>query len=491
MLRSWDLKLDLNRHSDVSLHLQIAQRIIDGIQLGRLPPETAMPGSRELAQRLKVNRKTVILTYDELIAQGWLVTQNRRGTFVSKTLPHFATIHTGNNLISIEKSRSSKPVVAPSKTIPDSQVSLESFIDFSEGSPDMRLIPYEILARAFRRALVSKSRNKQIDMDHPKGNIELRTFIASMLNLEKGMNTHANNICVVNGTQLAMFITARILSKQNDCIVFEDLTYPNSRDVFKSCGAKILHVSVDEHGIKINELEKLCQTNSISAVFVTPQHQFPTTVTMSEDRRKGLLRLATQYNFMIIEDNHDQEFDFSNINVFPLASSDKSERVIYIGSISKVLSQGLRIGYLVASESFINECGEENQLIDRQQDNASELAILELMHSGEIKRHVRRMSKIYKERRDVLQDLIHAELHPWLYFSEPNGGLAFWLQFKVKVDMVKLIKNCAALNVHFSEGSLYSENNIDVQAIRLSFAKLNLSELSDGVQRIKRALIMP
>lgn len=482
MLRSWDFKLQLNKASGLALYLQIAQQIIDDIQQGRLPPATVMPGTRELAENLRVNRKTVVLTYDELIAQGWLVTEHRRGTFVSDRLPHFPpTLNETNPPPAIANDRSA--------LLSSNHPLGESVIDFSEGMPDTRFIPYEALSRAFRHSLVLASRSSLSKYENPKGSLELRTSIAAMLNMEKGLHVGAEHICVVRGSQMGIFIAARILTRPGDNIAFEHPTYASAREAFKSCGANILHIGIDEYGIKVDEIEKICRKHPLRAVFVTPQHQFPTTVTLRQERRQELLRLAERHDFFIVEDDHDHEFQFSDQPVFPLASGDRCDRVIYIGSLSKILAPGLRVGYLAASPAFADQCASEIILIDRQGNTAIELAISELMKSGEIKRHTRRMSKIYYDRRVTFQDLLRNELGTWVDFDLPKSGLAFWLRFKLNVDMPRLLKYAAKENLFFSSNSIFAEHANDIQGIRLGFANLNNKELADGMQRIKRVLM--
>ncbi|MDO9365941.1 MAG: PLP-dependent aminotransferase family protein, partial [Methylotenera sp.] len=295
--------------------------------------------------------------------------------------------------------------------------------------------------------------------------------------------------CIARGSQMGIFLAARALTKANDYVVVESLSYPPAREAFRSCGAKILTVGLDDYGIDINALEKLCQKHVIRAIYVTPHHQFPTTVMMTAERRLKLLILAEQYDFTIIEDDYDHEFHFSHHPVFPLASTDHHGRVVYVGSLSKVLAPGLRVGYLVASKEFIQQCANEVMLIDRQGNSITEQAVAELMASGEIKRHIRRTFKIYNERRNILMALIRHELSEYVNFDEPNGGLAIWLRLNDGIDIERLVKNALHEQVRILPASLFSESALNINAIRLGFGSLNLEELNEGVQRLKRAFM--
>jgi len=486
MLRSWDLNLRITKSSGLVVYLQIAQQIIDEIQRGRLVPSAAMPGTRELAESLKVNRKTVVLAYDELIAQGWLTTENRRGTFVSAKLPHFSPL-SGNN----------KP--AKPRTIEKSVPMLEKYaltieaeditqaIDFNDGIPDSRLIPFETLSKAFRHALIAPVRSNKLGYGDPKGMLSLRHAIADMLNMERGLSVDIDNICIARGSQMGIFLAARVLAKPNEYVVVENLSYPPAREAFRSCGAKILTVSLDDYGINVNELEELCKKYPISAIYVTPHHQFPTTVMMTAERRLKLLMLAEQYDFVIVEDDYDHEFHFHHHPVFPLASTNHAGRVIYVGSLSKVLAPGLRVGYLVASKEIINQCASEVMLIDRQGNSVTELAVATLMESGEIKRHIRRTLKVYNERRNILIDLLQDELDQFVNFDPPNGGLAIWLRLNDGIDMNKLVQKALLEKVRILPGALFSESPANINGIRLGFGSLNTKELATGIQRLKRA----
>lgn len=483
MLRSWNLNLTIAQTSGVSVYLQIAQQIMDEIQRGRLTPSTTMPGTRELAEQLKVNRKTIVLAYDELIAQGWLTTESRRGTFVSANLPRF-TIAPTNNQSTVESHTLTSNVTLP---LTDYHPPSPHLIDFNDGIPDTRLIPFEILSRAFRHALLSPTKNNKLGYGDPKGMLALRQAIVTMLNLERGLNINIDQICIARGSQMGIFLAARALIKPNDYVVVENLSYPPAREAFRTCGAKILTVGLDKQGIDVTALEKLCKKHAIRAIYVTPHHQFPTTVMMTAERRLKLLMLAEQYGFFIVEDDYDHEFHFSHHPVFPLASTNHHNHVIYVGSLSKVLAPGLRVGYLVASKEFINQCANEVMIIDRQGNSITELAVAELMASGEIKRHIRRTFKIYNERRNLLIEMIHTHLREFVSFDAPNGGLAIWLRLNAGIDINDLVKATLLEQVRILPGATFSEPAEKIQAIRLGFGSLDITELETGILRLKKA----
>lgn len=488
MLRLWELNITLTQNSGVAVYMQIVQKIIEEIKIGRLKPSTAMPSTRDLAANQKVNRKTVILAYEELVAQGWLSSENRRGTFVSANLPkfssleHFPSHHFENSLPISSSLYTQKPVHQNTQTL-SSHV-----IDFNDGIPDARLIPFEVLSRAYRHALVGTSRVNCLSYDSPRGMLPLRQSVVTMLNMERGLHVDMNNVCIVRGSQMGIFLAARVLVRPNDVVVVENLTYPPARDAFRSCGATVLSVGLDEHGINVDELESLCKKESIRAIYVTPHHQFPTTVMMTAERRLKLLMLAEQYDFVIIEDDYDHEFHFEHHPALPLASTDTSGRVVYVGSMSKVLAPGLRIGYIVASAAFIDRCATEVMLIDRQGNSVTELVVAELIDTGEVRRHIRRTFKIYDERRNLLEKLIRNELSLEMDFNMPQGGLAFWIRFNQNVNLEMLVERARDEKVNILSGSLFTHDGSHVQAIRMGFGSLNNTELAQGVDRLRCAL---
>lgn len=488
MLRPWKLKVDIRRDAGTAIYLQIAQRVIEEIQRGRLVPGTALPGTRELAEDLGINRKTVVLAYDELVAQGWLSAEGKRGTFVSSAIPALDEVFPA-----------SAPPTARNETprytlygdeMPADVPQARDMLDFGDGVPDTRLIPYEIISRAFRHALIVSARANRLGYGDPRGTPALREAIGSMVNMERGLNASLQNVCTVRGSQMGIFLAARLLARQGDAVVMEELSYPPAREAFRACGAQVLSVGQDAQGLRVGELEDICRRQRIRAIYVTPHHQFPTTVMMSADRRLKLLMLAEQYDFAIIEDDYDHEFHFSHHPVMPLASLDRWGRVIYVGSLSKVLAPGLRVGYLIAPARVIDCCASEIMLIDRQGNAVTELAAAELLSSGEVRRHVRRTLKTYSERRVVAGELVSKELGRAVAFDPPDGGLALWLRLDERYDIDRLVRDAASLKVRILPGAEFSDTGSSISAIRLGYGSLDQDELATGIRRLSRALQM-
>ena len=454
MLRPWDLVLKIDQSSTAPIYLQLVALIISEIKEGRLKVLDALPGTRELATKLKINRKTVVLAYDELIAQGWLQTEGRRGTFVAKTLP----------LASHGESHKLSQV----KSIPNTKAKDLYEVNINDGIPDSRLIPFEIISRAFRHALIGTARSSRLGYSNPLGTDELRSAIASMLNMERGLHVSADNICVVRGSQMGIFLTAKVLIQPGDTVVMERLSYQPARLAFQACGAEVINVETDEHGMNIDQLDHICTQRDIRFVYVTPHHQFPTTVMMSMERRLQLLNIAAKYGFKVLEDDYDHEFHYILQPVLPLACSDQKS-VIYVGSLSKVLAPGLRVGYIVGPEDFIEECADHIMIIDRQGNPVTELAAAELMGNGELKRHILKTLRIYDQRRQKLASTLNKDFSDMFKFNIPNGGLAFWLKLLKKVPIHDFLTKAKNSGLSFNRDSIYEGQNNELDAIRLGF----------------------
>lgn len=485
MLRPWDLRIVLERASAVPAWQQIANALIEAIRRGRLTPGTALPGTRELAARVAVNRKTVQQSYDELIAQGWLTAGTTRGTFVSALLPLVET----PSPAAPQRAAAGFALRGTAPNIPLT-LPVPGMLLFDDGAPDTRLMPAELYARAYRRALLDASLKNRLGYADPRGIIHLRTAVADMLRADRGLDCTADNICITRGSQMGIFLCSRLLAGPGDTIGFEDLSYPPARAAFAAAGAKIISLKMDEQGLDVDALEVLCRTEKLRGIYVTPHHQFPTTLVLPQQRRVQLLSLAETYGFTIIEDDYDHEFHFAHRPMLPLASAHGFSRLIYIGSLSKLLSPSLRIGYLVAAPEVTLRAGAEICLIDRQGDPATEAAAAEFMISGALKSHTRKVLRIYARRREFLAAALLEAFGDAVNFVLPPGGLALWVNFAEPIDITELCACAATSGLLLTPGQAFATALSKTNGVRLGFGSMDEAELSEAVRRLRHAMVV-
>lgn len=464
MLRPWQLEIQLDKKSNTALYLQIADAIINAIKSGKLSSGNALPGSRQLAGLLHVNRNTVIEALDVLIAEGWLITIDRKGTFVADLLPD---IGLGKKLE--QKINTKEDEVKPN-------------LIFDDGLPDSRLAPMTDLARAYREIFNRKSRWQIMGYSNEFGNTEFRKAIAQMLNFKRGMNVSLDQICITRGSQMAMYLAAHSLFSKGDYVMIENPGYKPAWKAFENAGATLLPVSVSGDGLNIDEVEKyLKKYNTIKAIYVTPHHQFPTTVTMSLKKRLKLIDLSNQYGFTIIEDDYDHEFHFGQRPVLPISSYESAQNFVYIGTLSKIVAPALRIGYLVSTAKNIEKVGEHRKIIDVQGDNIMEEAVLHLINEGIIKRHLKKTNLIYKTKRDYFENLCNQYLKDKITFSKPEGGLAFWIIPKSEIDMAFVCRQLLSKGIKIMNPENFSFTTDLVSGLRLGYASLTEQQMEEGI----------
>ncbi|QGM45864.1 PLP-dependent aminotransferase family protein [Methylocystis heyeri] len=484
MLRPWDFSLsrEIDPRSETPIYLQVVHALIQDIRRGRLLPGTILPSTRAMAEALGVNRKTIVLAYDDLIAQGWLETSGTRGTFVSDRLPEPVSLKARGEA-------DAGPSRSPDfsfRAVPPPQIVYResSCVTFDDGVPDHRLLVTSSLASAYRTALQSATRIGGMTYGDPMGSNELRQLIAEMLSTHRGMVTTPENICITRGSQMGIFLASRVLLSPGDVVLVEGLSYAPAREAFKAAGADVIGVRIDKDGLDVEEVEQLCLRRRVRVVYVTPHHQFPTTVSLKGDRRSRLLDLAGRFGFAVLEDDYDHEFHYQSQPLLPMASY-APHRTIYIGSTSKLLLPGLRVGYLAGPRDFVRSIANEAAVVDRQGNTVTELAVADLIKSGELRRHARKALQIYRTRREAFASSLQNAFGDAIEFEAPDGGLAFWVKFRDQAVLDEIEEKGASCGVKFLPSRCFATPPHCDRGLRLGFGSFGQGEAEEAIRKLR------
>jgi GntR family transcriptional regulator/MocR family aminotransferase len=488
-MRAWTFPLSLDSTSETPLFLQISRAIAGDIARGRLGPGDPVPGSRTLAETLGVHRSTVVAAYAELSAQGWTETRAGGATLVSAS--------------SFETSRRTAPrpegrdraaskagfVVEPAPVPPVSTPTLpRGAIGLWGGVPDVRLLPIDLLTRAYRRSAKRYGHTLLGYGNDPRGHLRLRAAVGRMVAAARGLSADPDSILITRGSQMALDLIARSLVKKGDVVAVESLGYAPASNVFRRAGAELMPIAVDRHGLDVAALAALTRKKQVRLVYVTPHHQYPTTVMLSPSRRLELLALARRERIAIVEDDYDQEFHYDGRPVLPLASSDAHGSVVYVGTLAKILAPGLRLGFVVAPSPLLARMAIERSLVDRQGDAVLECAVAELIEDGDVQRHVRRTRRIYHERRDAMCRAMDEHFAGVISYQRPPGGLALWAAVDPDVDLARWQERAVEKGVHFQIGRQFTFDGSSAQFARFGYAVVDDKELSLAVRRLTQAL---
>lgn len=476
----------LDRKSSTPLYLQLSNQFISLIKECKLPSGSKLIGSRALSDLLGVHRKTVVACYEELMLQGWVESIPKKGTFVHSDLPVLHQKDFVTDFPEKETEQNSFSFYANDILGSHYKDQEDDFIYINDGLSDVRLTPVEELARIYRKVASKKTTIKHLSYGTPYGNDTLRNVLVSYLNETRGLTITKDNILITRGSQMGIYLASQLLLKNDDKIIVGNTSYQSATRTFKQHNANVLTVSVDKCGLNITEVEALCKKHTIKALYVTSHHHHPTTVTLSAERRLHLLNLARAYNFAIIEDDYDYDFNYNHAPILPLASHDTNGNVIYIGSVCKTVAPVFRVGYLIAPKPFVDEASRLRKYIDRQGDAVLELAFAEFIKSGDLDRHIRKILKIYKLRRDLMCKLLKDELSEFFSFEIPKGGMAIWLQLNKKYTWEQVSTIAKKHKLIISNQKNYDLFNINHNALRLGFAHYNEEEIYELIAKLAK-----
>ena len=452
------------------------------IQRGRFRPGDRLPGYRTLAESLGVAKNTVLAAYRELQSEGWVTSTVGGGSVVSASPPRSgpapasAPPDPGQPGFDLDGEDPTPDVASPS-----------DLLKVGSGLPDPRHVPSAVLARAYRRAITVNPK-AALGVEDPQGHPRLRDALARILSASRGIPAAADRILVTRGSQMAFFLAAQALFAPGDAVAVEALGDRGIWEAFARAGARCLPVPVDAGGLDVGALEALAERTRLRAVLVGPERQYPTQAPLAPDRRRRLLELATARRFAVLESDLDWEFRFDGRPEAPLAAEDAGGVVIHFDVLSRIFSPGLRLGVVHAPAGFVGRMREQRLVFDRHGDPVLERAMAELIEDGEIQRHLNRMHKVYRHRRDALVAALRREAGEAVSIDPPSGGLALWVKVRDGVDVDAWAARALARGVAFRPGRQFAFDGAAVQGFRIGFSSFAEPMLDDVARRIGAAL---
>lgn len=483
---NWELLTTaLDSRRDSPLFVQLSEALANDIRTGRLKPGDALPGTRALATRLRVNRNTVIACYQELMAQGLVQARRGGGTFVSEQAPStFEDLDASPPAARVP----TYPVAPPPEPLPlifppDPRTALILY----RAAPDVRLFPTAALARAFRDGL-RRHRRRLLNYGDPRGHEDLRRALSTMLSYSRGLSVEPEDLMVTRGSQQAIDLVARALFSPGDVVAVEALGNPGTWTALRLTGAELKPLPVDDEGLEVEALVLLLKSHKVRAVYVTPHHQFPTNVVMTPARRKQLAALSLEHGFAIIEDDYDHEFHYEGRPVPPIAADADGANVLYLGSLSKILAPGLRLGFIIAPAPLMKRLVALRLASDMQGDTPVEYAVAKLFEDGELLRHLRRMRSLYARRRDALAAALVRRLGTVLSFRIPSGGMALWVRVADGIEIPRWEQAGREMGVLFMGAGMLDFAGRELRFLRLGFTYHDEEELAEAARRMARAL---
>ena len=471
-----DIKLE--RDNGISLDRQIADGIIKAIDDGLLRPGDHLMPIRQIANTLGVARATVDAAYALLVSEGYIQTARGKGSFVSTDFPQApseanSSENTQSKPVSEKSSllRSAMSELLPQKNIPLAIVSTSA-----DASPGKEFAA--ILQRITRKSL--------LDMvySHPAGLPELKLEICKIASRLRGVRCSPSQVVVTSGSQLGLTMTLLALFTPGDKVLFEDPGYPLLHSSARLCGLDPGFTPIDKEGLNLKT--GLAMAPDAKGIYLTPSHQCPLGMMMSMRRRSEVLDWASRTGGWIIEDDYDSELRYGGNLPYPsLQGMDSGENVIYVGTFSKVLFPGLRLGYLIVPERLVELFSGLRLLIDRQGQELYQAAVAQYIREGQYEPHLRRMRQIFEERRNYLLEVCRREFGDWGVFSSGEQGMHVVFTFNNQnIDDHAVQRLCLEQGVETRHLSSFYHEQPPLKGLVLGFGFFNESQILSAVSRI-------
>lgn len=480
-----------DENTSVPLYRQIYDSIRHGILTGQFASQMRLPASRALADQLGVSRMTVINAYDQLFAEGYLEGKTGSGTFVASKLPeeylHTPRVpgpakpkgsrklklsgygdHLNSNLLAIARNHSATVVVP-----------------FQHGLTATEEFPFGTWSKIAQKHLKYSYRVLGGYGD-PAGYRPLRRAIADHLSSTRGVVCDEDQVIITAGTQQAIFLISHVLLSEEDSVWFEDPGHLSGMDILNASGANVLRVPVDDEGF---DLDRAIKTRGKARlVYVTPSRQFPLGMTMSLQRRLNLLEWASENDAWIIEDDYDSEFRYSGRPLPALQGLDRHSRVLYVGTFSKTVFPGLRLGCVVVPPDLVDVFSAARALTDLHSPVTDQMILAEFIAEGHFERHVRRMRTLYRERQAILINEVEKRLAGVLDVPKADAGMHAIGWLPKGVSDVSISTKAAEHGMRIAPVSKYAVNKLPRGGLMLGYTAFNERQIKEGVKKLAKIL---
>lgn len=454
----------VNRHLDIPLYQQLYQFFKENMHAGRIQKGTKLPSKRLLAAQLSISQTTVERAFEQLAAEGYLVSKPRSGWFAD---------YDGSDFVHSEPAAS--PLINPYRQ------ETEPLIDFHFGHVDPAHFPFS----AWRKSTVHRLDQDGHNLYRPGdvlGELELRTLIADHLYQSRGVRCSPEQVVIGAGSPVLIHMLCHIF-RPYAAIGFEDPGSSRSRALFEVNHLQVLPISVDDEGICMQDI----QQKQPRLLYVTPSHQFPLGTIMSINRRMQLLKWAAAQEAFIIEDDYDGEFRYSGQPIPSLQGLDQHNRVIYMGTFSKSLLPSLRISYMILPPLLLEKGREITSLYKQTVSSHSQLTLAEFMRNGEWQKHLNRMRKLYKRKRALLLEVIESELGTSVKIRGGNSGLHLLLDVDSSFNEEELIVRAKEQGVKIYPASVFYKSQPPQRTVLIGFAGVSEDHIREGIKKLKVA----
>jgi GntR family transcriptional regulator, regulator for abcA and norABC len=479
MLISIDWKPDKN--DDTPIYIQIKEFIQHKIELGEWTVGTKIPSQRKLAEIFEVNRSTIVQAFDELIADGLLEGNSGKGTTVKNNLWSLFSSTPATDWNHYVKKGIFQPNLPTIQDIHKVEPN-PNIIRLGTGEPSPDLFPQAMMADILHRL---PTRIKSLGYEEEKGLFELREQLSIYLKTI-GIHASPSSILIVSGALQALQLISLGLLKRGSTIFLEKPSYLSSLNVFQSSGINLHGIPVDHKGLPIKYIKQQKKRQDASLLYTNPTFHNPTGYVMTEEQRKELLQVCADEQLPIIEDDVYRELWLDKPPPLPLKAMDRTGTVLYLGSISKALSPGLRIGWVVGPEPVIERLADIKMQTDYGASSLSQWAVAEWLSSGLYATHLKQMRASLRIRREVTLKILEREFVGISEWQKPSGGFYIWLRLPEQISLRNLFDEALTEGILLNPGNLYDSGA--VHHLRLSYAYASLEQLEKGLKKLSEII---